>query len=110
MVNISHTLSAIKEKLPNIEYRLDEPMKNNTSFKIGGTVSAMFFPKEQNEIAELSGILNKHECPALVIGNGTNLLFSDSALEIIVINTTGHDKIKKTGELTIEAGAGISLA
>ena len=110
MDKISGTINEIKRKQPNIECRHDEPMKDHTSFKIGGKVSAMLFPKENTEATELLKILNKHQCPKLIIGNGSNLLVSDASLAIVVLNTTMLEKVKHNCELELEAEAGISLA
>ncbi len=90
MENISAVFEAIKKQLPEIEYRLGEPMKNHTSFKIGGNVTAMFFPRAQSEIILLSQILRDAAIKPLIIGNGTNILAEDGPLDLLAIKTHGY--------------------
>ena len=66
-------------------YFKNEKMKNHTSFKIGGKVS--FFVEVQ--ITEKM-ILLLEQCKQLgvkfiIIGNGTNILFSDKKQKMVVI-------------------------
>ena len=108
---ISAAIEAVRNKLPLTEYKLNEPLKTHTSFRVGGPVRVMFFPKNAEELVELSCILNGYEVKPLIIGNGTNLLADDSKLlEIAAVKMTEIDNIMQTGETEITAGAGISLA
>ena len=43
----------LTEKLPNVELRFDEPMSRHTSFRIGGPVEVMAFPKTAEELAKI---------------------------------------------------------
>lgn len=111
MNNISAVFEVLRKQLPEIEYRRDEPMKNHTSFKIGGNVAAMFFPKSQNDIVVLNQILVNFGLKPLIIGNGSNILAEDGQLDILVIKTHGcFNDIKVTGneEITAESGALLS--
>ena len=111
MDNISKAIEAARTKLPTMECRLDEPMMNYTSFRIGGPVRAMFFPSNADEIMELHSLLHEYETVPLIIGNGTNLLINDSkTLEMVAIKTTGLSVIEQTNETDITAGAGVSLS
>ena len=110
MDKISMAIDAVRTKIPRLNYRLNEPMKNHTSFMIGGPVRAMFFPETAEELVELCGLLNGFDDMPLIIGNGTNLLVDDGKqLEMTVIKTTGIDNMTQTGETEITAGAGVSL-
>ena len=111
MDKIAAAIDAVRVKLPSIEHRLGEPMKNHTSFRVGGPVRIMFFPKDAEELTELCGLLDNFEETPLIIGNGTNLLVDDSGpLEMTVVKTAGIDGIALTGETEITAGAGASLS
>ena len=107
---ISEALKTVRGMLPKMECRLDEPMKNHTSFKIGGPVRAMLFPESAADICELIGTLGKCGAATLVMGNGTNLLADDRTLDMVVINTTGLNLIERTSKFEIRAGAGVSLS
>ena len=85
-------------------------MKNHTSFRIGG--SAGLFIEPENE-QQLSSVLEK--CRSLsvepfIIGNGSNLLVSDSGIEQPVIRLCGEfEKIMLVDETTVRVGAGATL-
>ena len=94
-----------------ISFSENEPMKNHTSFKIGGPAKLFIEPKTEKE---LSGVLKKcreDEIEYIVVGNGSNLLVSDEGLEKPVIKLSGDfEKIELLDGTTVRAGAGASLA
>lgn len=111
MDHISDAFEAIRKQLPEIKYRTGEPMKNHTSFKIGGNVTAMFFPVSQSEVVTLMKILHGFGFRPLVIGNGTNLLAEDGSLDFMVIKTYGGlNGIKLTDDAEITAESGVLLS
>ena len=111
MENISLAIEAIKARLPSMECRLDEPMKNHTSIRIGGSMRAMCLPKSAEDLSLLCNLLREFETKLLIMGNGTNLLVDDSKpLEMITIKTTGISDMRLSGETEITAGAGASLS
>lgn len=92
-----------------IEYTLSEPMKNHTSFKIGG--NADIFVKIKNE-EELSLALEKAKefgIPYFLLGKGSNLLVSDKGIDGAVISLLGLDKISIDDD-TLTCGAGAALS
>ena len=96
-------------KEQNIKIKLNEPMKNHTSFKIGGNCDYFVMPENAEQ---LKGVINKAkelEIPFFVLGKGSNLLVSDSGIEGAVISMQGLNEIKVSGD-EITAGAGVSVA
>ena len=111
MDNISKVIETVKVKIPSIYQKLDESMKNHTSFRIGGNIRVMYLPKSIEELKTLCCILHSFEIMPLIIGCGTNLLVDDrKPLEMIAVKTTGINAVRVTGETEITAEAGISLA
>ena len=108
--DVGAALLKITEALPGIIYLRDEPLRNHTSFRIGGPVRAMFFPDSAGRMIGLLDGLSGENITPLVMGNGTNLLAADSALDIIVINTTGLGSITRTGACELSADAGVPLS
>ena len=88
----------------------EEPMKNHTTFKIGGPVPFMLLPETQEELVALAGYLLKNQLPFFVMGNGSNLLVSDQGLSCIVIKTAGrlHQVEAEGTVITAMAGALLS--
>lgn len=70
------------EKIPVL---WDEPMKNHTSFKIGGPAAALCAPKNRRQLRELVGFVQREGLDSWYIGNGSNLLISDEGLNGIAI-------------------------
>lgn len=96
-------------KEQNIKIKLNETMKNHTSFKIGGNCDYFVMPENAEQ---LKGVINKAkelEIPFFVLGKGSNLLVSDSGIEGVVISMQGLNEIKVSGD-EITAGAGVSVA
>ena len=74
------------EKIPVL---WDEPMKNHTSFKIGGPAAALCAPKDRQQLRELVGFVQREGVDSWYIGNGSNLLVSDKGLNGIAILLDG---------------------
>lgn len=76
---------------------IDEPMKNHTSFKIGGPVDVMIMPSNEEELVEAIKICRNNEINHYVMGNGTNLLVSDKGIRGVVIKIS-----EKFGNIEVE--------
>ena len=81
--------SAIFELLTDIvgqdQILVDEPMKNHTSFKIGGPVDFLVLPKNVKEIKGIVNICKSKGIPLFIMGNGSNLLVRDKGIRGVVI-------------------------
>lgn len=96
--------------LPEIEVRLDEPMSKHTSFRIGGPVEVMAFPKTREELAKLlqvSALLD--EKPA-ILGAGTNILAPDDGMKgLVICLKDALDGMEQVGETSICVAAGVTM-
>jgi UDP-N-acetylmuramate dehydrogenase len=97
-------------RFPDLEVLREEPMAKHTTFRVGGPARRFVRPGSAGECADLLALATEEGWPLLVLGNGSNLLTGDGALELLVIHTGRLDGVARTGERTIRAGAGISLA
>lgn len=88
----------------------NEPMRNHTSFGIGGPADALITPNSENDIKHVLKIYSQNNIPITIIGNGTNLLISDNGIEGIVIKIAGcFDDITFSGrKVTVGAGCPLS--
>ena len=102
--------TVIAQQLPHLRVLHDEPMSGNTTFRIGGPARRMAFPASPEELAALLNLATEEGWPWMVAGNGSDLLVDDAGLDLLVIVTTAMDQMERTGETTIRAWAGISLA
>ena len=64
---------------------LNEPMKNHTSFKVGGPVDIMVLPKNADEIKNILKLIKTVRIPFYIMGNGSNLLVRDKGIRGCVI-------------------------
>lgn len=76
------------EELTNGNYgkfAIDEPMKNHTTFKVGGPCDLLIMPETEEQIIGIVKYCNENEIPFMVIGNGSNLLVTDKGIRGVVI-------------------------
>ena len=109
---ITHDLiDLLRRELPDMELVENEPMSRHCSFRIGGPAAAMAVPRSVEELSRLLALLAGAKIRPLVIGNGTNLLVTDSPLDRIVIRLgekLSHMELE--GEDEVYSLAGVTLA
>ena len=71
--------------LPEMEVVMNEPMAKHTSFRIGGPVEVMAFPKNAEELAKLLKTSHLLHITPAILGAGTNVLAPDEGLSGLVI-------------------------
>ena len=85
-------------------------MSGHTTFRIGGPAKIFVTPEDRRELAAVLALCRKEGCPWTILGNGSNLLVSDSGFAGVVIQIgKGFDQIAIEGE-QMAAGAGALLA
>lgn len=94
----------------NCIVRYDEPLKNHTTFKIGGNCIALIEPREVSDIVETIKICRENSIKFFVIGNGSNLLVPDEGYNGVIIKLKGEfSAIQVEGEyLIVNSGAKLS--
>lgn len=94
----------------NLEATYDEPMAKHTSFKIGGNADVFLKVRTLATLKDLLEALKAQKIPYFILGNGSNLLVSDSGIRGVVIKLVGDfQKIELVDEDVIECGAGVHL-
>ncbi|MDR7855824.1 UDP-N-acetylmuramate dehydrogenase [Tissierella sp.] len=88
----------------------DEPMKNHTTFKIGGPVDVMIIPRDEEELTKAIIFCRENNIDFLIMGNGSNLLIKDGGIRGAVIKINeGFNNITINGtKIYCEAGALLS--
>lgn len=83
-----------KQILENLEkiiskerIKQNEPMKNHTSFKIGGPAEFYIKITSIKELQKILEFAKKEKIKITILGNGSNVLVSDSGIKGIVIRT-----------------------
>lgn len=104
---------------------LDEPMKNHTSFRIGGTADIFLRPISTDEIEIIMTCIKRHDVPYVFLGNGSNVLVSDEGFrgvvvqvskacsKIEIVDTTGYNMLGYNipeNSLILSVNAGTSFS
>ena len=92
-----------------IEWEQNCPLSRHSSFHIGGAADLALFPKSSDELCQALTFLRAQDVPILVIGNGSNVVFSDEGYRGVVVFTGKCRKIKIEDD-TVYADAGVSLS
>lgn len=81
---MENIINLFKEK--NIEkVYINEPMKNHTTFKVGGPADILVVVSNEQEILDSIRICRENDIDYLIVGNGSNLLVRDEGIRGIVI-------------------------
>lgn len=88
----------------------NEPMKNHTTFKIGGPADVMIIIENEEELIDAVKICRENEIEFLIMGNGSNLLIRDGGIRGVVIKINeGFNKIE-VDDNTIYCASGALLS
>lgn len=92
-------------------FLINEPLKNHTSFKIGGDAKVFFMPESVSDIADALKVCRENKFPYYILGNGTNILFSDKGYNGVIINIFNKfNQVYLENENTINAQSGALLS
>lgn len=108
--NMEKAVAEVKSALPGMTLLENEPMALHSSFKIGGPVRAVCYPSSVFAASKICAILKQNHLFPMIIGNCTNVLFPDGALDVFIICTEKLNKVIVNGDGTIYAECGVSLA
>lgn len=104
--------SQVKEDLEKLdvgEMIEDEPMYKHTTYKVGGLARIYLKVKDVDSLIKTIKYCGKHRVKYLVIGRGSNLLFSDREYEGLIISLNEcFNEIKVNGS-TMIAQAGVPM-
>lgn len=98
------------EILGNNRVLFDEPMSQHTTFRIGGPADVFVMPENYEQIREVLRLCKEEKLPFFVLGNGSNLLVSDSGYRGVIIQMDRNmEEIRLDGgEIHACAGALLS--
>lgn len=86
----------------------DVSLKEYTTYKVGGIARYMIFPKNIDSLVEIIRLLKKNKIKHMVLGKGSNVLFSDRVYDGVIIKLDCFDSIEWR-ENKLIVGAGVSL-
>lgn len=104
----------IKNFLPSNILFFNEPLKKHTTFRIGGAADLLVTPQSEEQLIKLFKYIKENCIRYVIIGNGSNLLFSDEGYRGIVVKIGSEfssiEAIPCEDGMIINAGAGTLLS
>ncbi|BCS82138.1 UDP-N-acetylmuramate dehydrogenase [Anaerocellum diazotrophicum] len=92
-----------------IDFLKNHPLKDLTTFKIGGEAKYIVFPKNTKQLIEVLTVAKDKAINHVVVGNCSNILVSDKGFDGAIITTVKIDFFKIDGNV-IEAECGAMLS
>ena len=100
----------ISALLSDIQLRFNEPMANHTSFRIGGPVEVMAFPKNPDELSQILKVSALLDRKPVILGAGTNVLAPDEGISGLVICLKDClDGMERIGQNRIRVMGGVTM-
>ena len=106
-MNLAHIIKKIAGE-QNV--MIDEPMKNHSSFKVGGAADILVTPTSAFQLSEILKLCKKENVPIFIIGNGSNLIVSDKGIRGVVIKIFDNFSGCKVENNTMSVYAGTLLS
>lgn len=80
-----------------------------TTYRVGGICRVMAYPADVSELIKLLKLLKSRNVKYKILGNGSNLLFSDKEYDGFLIKLNSFDTLTFLGNNKVKVGAGYSL-
>ena len=85
--------------------KTNESLKDHTTYKVGGTCKYFITPKDLEELINLIKYLRKNNMKYMILGNGSNTIFSSKEYDGVIINLSNLNSMKIEGDkIDVEAG------
>ena len=103
-------VEAFKGFVPEENIYLNEPMKEHTTFRVGGPADCLLEIVDKEQLSAVLHYLSLIGLPYFVLGNGSNLLVGDKGYKGIILHIRGNMKeVRVEGNIVIaQAGALLS--
>ena len=92
------------------QVKTEEPMKNHTTFRVGGPAEFFVMPRTAEEVKKVIDLCRRESFPYYIIGNGSNLLVSDQGYRGVVLQIYKEMSYIEVEENVVVAQAGALLS
>ena len=103
-------LESLQKFVPCENIRLQESMADHTTFRIGGPADCFVQLENEKQLKDIRRYLEVAGVPFFVLGNGSNLLVSDSGYRGVVLQISSEMSDIRVEGYRVVAKAGASLA
>lgn len=100
----------LKECVEEERILKDVPMKEHTSFKVGGKAKCVVLPKTIGEIVFTVSLCKEHNIQYFIMGKGSNLIINDNGFEGVIIKLGEYFNEIKVEKDTITAQSGAFMS
>ena len=90
------------------DFKVMPSLSNYTTYKVGGKASLIVYPKDIDSLINLLKYVRSNKIKYIVLGNGSNVLFSDDLYKGVIIKLDKFDNIEFNDNI-VTVGAGYSL-
>lgn len=98
-------LSTELEKLRDVLVQYHTPLKDYTSFRIGGPADIFLIPLQNRVLPEIIAILNNYQQDFFILGKGSNIIVGDQGIRgVVIYNARLNNIIIKDDQITAECG------
>ncbi len=96
-----------KEHIDEQRLLINAPMKEHTSFKLGGAAKLLVLPETKEELVHAISVCKEHQLKWYIMGKGSNLIVKEKGYDGVIIKIGDYyNKISVRDELiTAQAGA-----
>lgn len=102
---------SLQARFPDLELRVQEPMRHHTTFRVGGPVSLMALPKSEEEVQGVLQTACQVGVTPFFLGKGSNLLVADEGVDAFVVKLSGGlTRLERESETVLCVGSGVTLA
>ena len=92
------------------QVKTEEPMKNHTTFRVGGPAEFFVMPRTAEEVKKVIDLCRRESFPYYIIGNGSNLLVSDQGYRGVGLQIYKEMSYIEVEENVVVAQAGALLS
>jgi len=85
------------------------PASYITSMRAGGNIRYLVYPADEEDVYTILDFCKRKGFNYYIMGNGTNLIFTDAGFLSFVVSTRAINNIKQEGDDIFCAGSGILL-
>lgn len=96
------------EKLFGERIKLNEPLSNHTTFRIGGPADIFFNAQTTDELVSIILESRKLKLPIFILGGGTNILVGDKGIRGLVVKNSTARIVTKGIKGSVKSGSATS--
>lgn len=109
-MEVNNLFKDVLYNISDIQVMENEPMKNHTTFRVGGPARYFATVDDESSLVRLLKACIENEIKYMVIGNGSNLLISDQGFDGVIIKPEGIFNTISIDDTYITAGSAVLLS